>query len=86
MLTNACIAELLAREAEQAREPLIKAFKRASRAAFLWPVEAEELLRQGRSLTELRGIGPFLEKCLRQWMDHPPKVPEPPQFRCDVFD
>lgn len=38
-LTNADLAELLAREAEKASPPLSRAFRRASRHAFLWPEE-----------------------------------------------
>jgi hypothetical protein len=60
-LTNSEIAELLATEAESASQPLQKAFRRASRKALLWPEEAHQLHRDGRSLTELPGIGPYLE-------------------------
>ena len=61
-LSNAELAELLARKAESARPPLTRAFRRASRRAFLWPEEASSLQKLGRSLTELQGIGPYLEK------------------------
>src|SRR5438270_12555109 len=61
-LDNAAIAELLALEAERAEGILVKAFKRASRAAFLWPLEASEVLARGSSLTELPGIGSYLER------------------------
>jgi hypothetical protein len=68
-LTNAQLAELLARQAEEARPPLTRALRRASRRAFLWPEEAASLQMRGRSLTELQGIGPYLEKLIRTWMD-----------------
>lgn len=78
---NAKIAELLAIEGDSARPPLLKAFRRASRRAFLWPAEASDLLKKGRSLTELPGIGPYLEKIIRRWIDAPPTTPKPPEIR-----
>ena len=54
-LTNSQIAELLATEAEELKQPLQKAFRRASRKALLWPEEASQLQQDGRSLTELAG-------------------------------
>ena len=57
-LPNSAIAELLALAAESAKMPLQKALGRAARKAFLWPDEASLLVEQGRSLTELPGIGP----------------------------
>ena len=32
------------------------------------------LTAQNRSLTELRGIGPFIEKQIRRWLDKPPPI------------
>jgi putative hydrolase len=80
-LTNAAIAELLAREAEGAKPPLSRAFRRASRRAFLWPEEASTLLVQDRSLTELQSVGPYIGKIIRVWFDDPPPVQEPPTLR-----
>jgi hypothetical protein len=54
-LDNGRIAELLAIEGDSAKPPLQKAFRRASRRAFLWPEEASQLLRERRLLTELPG-------------------------------
>ena len=58
MLGNAAIAELLIREAETAEGHREKAFRRAAHAAFMCPVEANELVAAGRSPSELAGIGP----------------------------
>ena len=80
-IDNAAIAEILATEAEQADGILKRAFKRAARAAFLWPVEASELLEQGKPLTDLVGIGPYLEKRLRAWIEHTPKDIQAPPLR-----
>ena len=71
-LTNRDVAELLARSAEDVPAPLNRAFRRASRRAFLWPEEVSELMRTGRSLTELAAVGPFLEKTIKRWIDRPP--------------
>src|ERR1700678_2347477 len=85
MLNNGDIAELLARESEKAREYVQRAFRRASRRAFLWPEEAAQLVHDGRSLTELAGIGPYLEKIIRRWIDDPPELTEPPDIRKGFF-
>jgi len=71
VLSNTEIAELLAQQAETERGILVRAFRRAARSAFLWPEEVSDLVVQNRSLTELRGIGPFIEKQIRQWIEEP---------------
>lgn len=80
-LTNANLAELLALEAEKVGPPLNRAFRRASRRAFLWPEETKEIVRRGGTLAELQGIGPYLEKALRKWIAHPPVIQVPPPLR-----
>ena len=80
-LSNSAIAELLAVAAEQAKMPLQKALRRASRKAFLWEDEAALLVLQGRSLTELPGVGPSLDRIIRRWIENPPDVPNAPQIR-----
>ncbi len=71
MLSNTDIAELLARQAERETGILSRAFRRAARSAFLWPENVTDLAAQNRSLTELHGIGPFIEKQIRRWLDKP---------------
>lgn len=61
-LSNADIAELLAREAETSSGILVRAFRRAARLAFLWPDEVVDLVAQNRPLRQLAGVGPFIEK------------------------
>ena len=80
-LSNAGIAELLARDAESAKPPLQKALRRASRRAFLWEEEAADLRLAGRSLTELPAVGPYLEKVIGRWIENPPVVPEASDIR-----
>jgi len=74
VLSNTDIAELLARRAERESGILSRAFRRAARSAFLWPEEVAQVAEQNRSLTELRAIGPFIEKQIRRWLDKPPRV------------
>src|ERR1700682_56459 len=80
-LRNQDIAELLATQAESAKPPVQKALRRASRRAFLWDEEAVQIIQEGRSLTELPAVGPYLEKTIRGWMAAPPAIPDPPGIR-----
>jgi len=72
--SNTEIAELLARKAERESGILSRAFRRAARSAFLWPEEVAEVVAQNRSLTELRAVGPFIERQIRLWIDKPPPL------------
>jgi histidinol phosphatase-like PHP family hydrolase len=73
---NSDIAELLARTAEHAKQPLQRALRRAARRAFLWTEEAEKIHARGESLTVLSGIGPYLSKQIIDWLRHPPELEE----------
>lgn len=75
--TNAQLAEFLAQAAVVAKGNAQKAFRRASRRAFIWDVEAAELLASGGSLTELPGVGPFLAAELRVWIEGATQTPDP---------
>jgi len=72
--SNADLAELLARQSECEEGILARAYRRAARSAFLWPEEALILVAQNRSLTELRGVGPYIAKQICQWIDKPPQI------------
>ena len=72
-VSNAELAELLAREAEISSGIRVRAFRRAARSAFLWPERAIDLFVSGRPLTELHGIGPFIAPQLRAWIENPPE-------------
>ena len=85
MIDNGAIAELLTRESEAAEGHRQLAFRRAARAAFLWPVEAQELKAAGRSLTELPGVGPSIAKRIHGWIDSPPHDLEPPPIRSEFM-
>ncbi|HYU47140.1 MAG TPA: hypothetical protein VEK84_13305, partial [Terriglobales bacterium] len=84
-LSNSEIAELLAIQSERETSHKQRALRRASRRAFLWPEEAADLLRQGRSLTELSAVGPYLARCIRQWIEDPPLPSTPPEVRAGFF-
>jgi histidinol phosphatase-like PHP family hydrolase len=79
VVRNADIAELLAHEAEHAEGVKVKAFKRASRRAFTWPVEAATI----EDLTELESVGPFLARVIGEWIaeGRTPDEPPPPLRR-----
>jgi len=85
VLSNTDIAELLAQQAETETGILVRAYRRASRSAFLWPEEVSDLVAQNRPLTELRGIGPFIEKQIRQWIEEPRRPKTVPAIRRDFL-
>jgi putative hydrolase len=85
VLSNTDIAELLAQQAERETGILSRAYRRAARSAFLWPDEVSDLVAQNRSLTELRGIGPFIEKQIWQWIEEPRRSKTVPAIRRDFL-
>jgi putative hydrolase len=85
VLSNTEIAEVLAQQAERETGILSRAFRRAARSAFLWPEEASGLVVQNRTLTELRSVGPFIEKQIRQWIEKPRRSKTLPAIRRDFL-
>src|SRR5947207_14012110 len=82
MPSNADLAELLARKAETSSGILVRAFRRAARSAFLWPELASDLVAANRPLTALHGIGPFIARQLRAWIEKAPREEmRPPAIR-----
>jgi putative hydrolase len=80
-ISNAALAELLALESERHTHFIAKAFRKASRVAFTWREEAATLLEQGRSLTELPAVGPFLAKQIQKWIAEQTPAPDSPDIR-----
>jgi DNA polymerase (family 10) len=82
-LSNAAISELLCAAADEKgnSDQQRRALRRAGRAAWRWPIEAGELLAAGRSLTELRFVGPWLARKIADWIADGGPVPEPPPIR-----
>ena len=85
VLSNTDVAELLSQQAERETGILSRAFRRAARSAFLWPEEVADLVVHNRSLTELRSVGPFIEKQIRDWIDKPPCQKTVPAIRQDFI-
>jgi histidinol phosphatase-like PHP family hydrolase len=80
-LENQTIAELLARKADDTPPPAQRALRRAARRAFLWEVEAADLAQSGQLLTELTGVGPYIERLVLGWLDRPPRNIQPAPLR-----
>ena len=76
---------MLAAEAEKVEGHLSRAYRRASSNAFLWPVEAAGLPGQGKPLTLLAGVGPYLAKKIQEWIEKPPPPPEGSELRRNFF-
>ena len=83
--SNAEIAELLSLEASKASYVLQRAFRRAARSAFLWEIEARDLVAHKEPLTQLTHVGPFLEKQIRQWIRRKQHPPRPPPLHKEFF-
>jgi hypothetical protein len=47
----------------------------------MWPEEAAAVQESGRSLTELRSVGPFTAHFIAGWLREPPDPPVPPPLR-----
>jgi histidinol phosphatase-like PHP family hydrolase len=80
-LKNRDLAELLAVEAETKEFPAKRALRRAARLAHLWTEEAADLVRRDVPLTELAGVGPYIQRVMRGWIEDPPAMPTRPKIR-----
>lgn len=81
-ISNVDLAELLSREAEGHEGRRQRALRRAARQALLWPEEAADL---DGSLTDLRGVGPWVAGFLEGWLQDPPEVDDPPPERASFL-
>src|SRR3989442_13980416 len=84
-ITNADIAELLARESERTEGRAAKALRRASRAALMWPEEAGRLRDADRPFTALRAVGPFTARFISNWLREGTSVGRGPPLRSAVL-
>ena len=80
-LTNDVIGELLWRRSDEESDHRRRALRQASRAARFWPEEAADLAAAGRSLTELRNVGPWVAERIQQMLDEPSPLLEPDDTR-----
>jgi putative hydrolase len=78
--TNGDLGELLRRAAREETDHRRRALDRASRASLFWPEEAGEVAGSGRSLTELRSVGPWVAARIEAWLADPPAT-EPDETR-----
>ncbi|HZB00546.1 MAG TPA: hypothetical protein VE800_00370 [Actinomycetota bacterium] len=81
LLSNAELSELLWRAGDEETAHRRRALHRAGRAARQWPEEAADVAAAGRSLTELRAVGPWVAARIHAWLDDPPGVAEPDPTR-----
>jgi putative hydrolase len=79
--SNGDLAELLWRAGDEETAHRRRALQQASRAARFWIEEARDLAEDGRSLTELRAVGPWVAAKIHGWLDAPPEIPEPDETR-----
>jgi histidinol phosphatase-like PHP family hydrolase len=80
-LTNTAIGELLLRAGAEESDHRRQALVRAGRAARFWPEEAADVAEAGRSLTELRAVGPWVAARIHALLDAPPPLPDPDDTR-----
>ena len=64
--------ELLWLAAAEESDHRRRALRQASSAARFWPEEAADVIAAGRSLTELRNVGPWVAERIQQMLDEPP--------------
>jgi putative hydrolase len=88
-LSNRDLAELMARaaEGEEAGSNRRRALLRAARSAYQWPEEVAALMGDGRPLTELSSVGPWLAGVLSGWLTagEPPEQIRPSELRHDFL-
>jgi histidinol phosphatase-like PHP family hydrolase len=86
MITNAHLGELLAHQAEAESGILVRAYRRAARSALFWPEKAAVLIEKNEPLTMLKGVGPFLAKQIRRWIEQSVAArSKPPPIRRDFI-
>jgi histidinol phosphatase-like PHP family hydrolase len=85
VLTNDAISELLLQAAANETGHRELALERAAKEAWRWSEEAEAVLAAGRSLSELRSVGPWVAELVTGWIETPPEIPEPDATRRDFL-
>lgn len=80
-ITNMQISELLARAGAEREGERARAYRRAARAAMMWPEEAALFVEGGGSLSDLTAIGKKLGGLISSWLEEPPEIPEPDPTR-----
>ena len=79
--SNGELGALLWRASRDETEHRRLALERVAQAARFWPEEAAEVAESGRSLTELRSVGPWVAAQIHGWLESPPAAVEPDETR-----
>ena len=77
-LSNARLADLLYGAADEFEGQKQRALRRAGRYALVWPEEAWRVLEQGRSLTDLPAVGPWIARRIEALVNEPPEPEDEP--------
>jgi histidinol phosphatase-like PHP family hydrolase len=85
VIRNDELSRLLAAQAEAERDHRRRALRRASRAAMFWTEEASALADDGRPLTELPAVGPWVAERIVALLDDPRPTIEPDELRRDFL-
>jgi len=80
-MTNVKLSEALALASEGFEGNKQKALRRASRRAMTWPEEVATLAAEGRDLTDLPAVGPWVRDFLLELLASPQEIDEPPRIR-----
>jgi histidinol phosphatase-like PHP family hydrolase len=78
VLTNSQVADLLAAQSDREEGHRRRALVRAARGAMMWEEEVADVLEQGRRLTELPRVGPWVAHYIESWLAQPPFTQAPP--------
>lgn len=84
-VSNRQISELAAVASGNYEGNKQRALRRCSHVALMWAEEASDLLSEDRPLTELEGVGKWLQDVLTGWIEESPEIPEPPPVRTDFL-
>jgi histidinol phosphatase-like PHP family hydrolase len=72
-LSNGRLADLLYGAAAHHQDQRQRALRRTARYALVWEEEAAAILGEGRSLTELDGVGPWVARMVEELIENPPE-------------
>jgi DNA polymerase (family X) len=75
--TNGALSDFLAKRAREEEGHRRRALDRASRAAmFVWTEEAADVAHQGRPLTDLSSVGPWVAHIVEEWLEAAERSPD----------
>lgn len=80
-VTNARLADVLYGASERHKDQKARSLRRAARSALMWREEAYRIVEEGRSLTELPNVGPWIERIILEVFEEPPDTDDGGRFR-----